>query len=149
MAIDDAYSGDAAIEFKIDSIQYEDDADNEPDPIEFEYTKPAVSMDTSGRFVKHEVIGGTTVRQKIGEDPIEVTVTGVCKKSVAQDLAALRDAQYGSIYHDHLPGNALLVQFASASTSPMSDSGAYPLDPDVDEFLYSFDLSCVEVTVNV
>jgi hypothetical protein len=114
--------------------------------IQFKYGAPAVSVDAKGRFTKHDVIGGTTVRQKTGEEPLEVKVTGVCKESIAKRLAALRDAKYGDIKSNSLPQDRLTVQFSSVSTSPMNNSGAVEFEQGDAEFLYNFDLSCVEIT---
>lgn len=145
MTVDEAYSDANHVEFKISNIQWEEDAARTPGEIEPQYGSPAISVDTKGRFVKHEIIGGTTVRQKIGENPVEVSINGVCGESVARDLDALRDAKWGDIFSGRFPSDSLRVQFASVSTSPMEDSGAVPLDGDQSEFLYNYDLSCIEV----
>jgi hypothetical protein len=142
MSVGDVWEGRS--DFKITVSKWEEDATVSFGEVEFDYANPAVSVDASGRFVKHEVIGGTTVRQKIGEDPIEVDVSGVCKESTARKLDGLRDAAYGTIISDRLPGGSLTVQYASTSTSPLSENGAVDAF-DSDEFLYSFDLSCIEV----
>lgn len=137
-------------DFEIDGIEYEDDASETPDPIEFKYEAPAISVDTAGRYSKHSIIGGSTVRQKIGEEPIQVTVKGVVKESTARKLDSLRDARFGTIYSDRLPDSSLQVHFASTSTSPLEDSGAVAItDEDEPEFLYTFNLSCVEVFTGI
>lgn len=141
--VDGAYEQNH-IDFEIDSIAYEDDAAATPTPITFEYAAPGISVDTKGRFAKHEIVGGSTVRQKIGEDPVEVSISGVCKESKARKLDNLRDAKYGTIYSNRLPGGSLTVQFASVSTSPMEETGAVELGET--DFLYTFDMTCVEVT---
>lgn len=154
-------------DFEIDDISYQTidgrdldlaggdlDTDEAPEEIQPEYKAPSVSVDSSGRFAEHEIIGGTTVRQKIGNDPLEISVSGVCIETTASQINKLRYATYGTIYSDVLPGNSIKVQFASVSTSPLEDSGAVPLsevDSDFEsaddrEFLYNFELSCVEVT---
>ena len=143
MSIQKAYR-DEFTPFEIDSIEYEDDArGSPPSSISFEYEGVAMSVDTAGRFATHEIIGGSTVRQKIGEEPIEVSISGVCFESTAKDIDRLRDAMHGTIYSGRLPGGSLTVQFASSTTSPMSDSGAVDLTEG--KFLYSFTLECVEV----
>lgn len=114
--------------------------------IQFEYQAPAISVDTSGRFAKHEIIGGSTVRQKIGEDPIEVSINGICREPTARLLDALRDAKYGTIYSNRLSDGSLTVQFASVSTSPIDDSGGVAISDDEAEFLYQYTISAVEVT---
>ena len=144
MTVSTAYKG--FTDFKIGDIEYEDDAQEGANPIEFRYAAPSVSVDTSGRFVTHEIIGGSTVRQKVGEEPIEVSVKGVCTEKTAVDIDGLRDAKFGTIYSDRLRGGSLKVQFASASTAPLEDGGAVSLSDD-DEFLYTLTLECVEVTV--
>lgn len=144
----DAYSPNH-IDFSIDNIEWEDDGPNIDPRIDFEYGAPGISVDGSGRFVKHEIIGGTTVRQKIGEDPLEVDISGVCKQEKAKKLDNLRDAKYGTIHSVRLPGDSLDVQFASISTSPLDDAGAVALDDGREgveaDFLYTFDLSTVEI----
>jgi hypothetical protein len=111
----------------------------------FEYKAPAISVDTAGRFVKHDIIGGSTVRQKIGEDPIEVSIKGVCREPVARRLDQLRNAKYGTILSKRLPDESLRVQFASTTTSPLDDGGAVALTDDDGEFLYTYTLSTVEI----
>lgn len=116
--------------------------------IRFEYTSPAIGVDTSGRFVEHDIIGGSTVRQKIGEDPIEADVSGVCREPNARRLDELRNAKYGTIISNRLPGGSLDVQFASTSTSPLDQGGAVAISDNEGEFLYNFELSVVEIVVN-
>lgn len=144
--------------FAIREIEYEDDAsylssiylndDIRPDGYkidEFEYPNPKVSIDTAGRFAKHEIIGGSTVRQKIGEDPVNISINGVCKRTKANQIDSLRDARSGKIYSDRLPGNSssMRVQFGSAMTEPIDDGGAADLTDG--KYLYSFQLDCIEV----
>ena len=139
------------VDFEISGIEYEEDAQGEqPDPIEFEYPAPSIAVDTAGRFATHEIVGGSTVRQKIGEDPIEVSISGVCTENTAKDLDGLRDAKYGTIKSKRLVGDTLDCHFASVSTSPLEDGGAVQFfdrdgDADQGDFLYTFQLECVEV----
>lgn len=147
MPISDAY--DDHVDFIIEPV-WEDDANEDVqsiDTIEFEYASPAFSVDTSGRFATHEIIGGTTVRQKIGEEPINVDISGVCFESTALKIDALRDAQYGTIYADRLVGDSLDVQFASSSTSPLDENGAVNIEPENSEFLHTYSLSVVEINI--
>lgn len=144
--------------FSIQAIEFEDDAtyvnsvftDAEQDErgynISFnDYPNPTVSIDTSGRFAKHDIIGGTTVRQKIGEDPINLSINGVCKRQTANQIDALRDAKNGKIISDRLPGGSdgLRVQFGSTSTEPMTDGGSADLKDG--RYLYSFQINAIEV----
>lgn len=121
----------------------EEEFESEEKEISFVYSAPSISVDASGRFATHEIIGGSTVRQKIGENPIEVSIDGVCVQSTAKRLDELRNAKYGTIYSNRLQGGSLTVQFASTSTQPLADSGAVSLTEA--EFLYSYTLECVEV----
>lgn len=140
-------------EFTIVGIEYEDDASTlslteeltRTQVIEFELPAPDIAVDSSARFAKHEIVGGSTVRQRIGEDPIEVDISGVCREPTARKLDGLRDAKFGIILSRRLTGASLKVQFASVSTSPETSGGSVLMEDD-DEFLYNFDLSCVEVT---
>jgi len=144
--------------FTIREIEFEDDATyvnsvfsdaEESDGrynISFEdYPNPTVSIDTAGRFAKHEIIGGTTVRQKIGEDPINLSINGVCKRRTANQIDALRDAKNGKIISDRLPGgnDGLRVQFGSTSTEPMTDGGSADITDG--KYLYSFTINVIEV----
>lgn len=134
-------------DFEIAEIEYEEDAKERIDPITFEYTAPAISVDTAGRFATHKIVGGSTVRQKIGEDPINVSVEGVVREPTARELDGLRDAKFGTIFSNRLVGGSLTVQFGSISTSPMDTGGAVAMTDSEAEFLYEFDLSCIEVVV--
>lgn len=139
---------DNHVDFQIADIEYEEDARKQNDPIEFRYTAPNVTVDTAGRFATHEIIGGSTVRQKTGEEPIEVEIEGICTEPTAIKIDGLRDAKFGTIYSDRMVGGSLNVHFASASTSPLEDGGAVAISDEHGEFLYEFNLSTVEVTVS-
>jgi hypothetical protein len=151
--IGDAYST-GHTDFEITNIEYEKDASRTTNPINnFSYGRPSIGVDTAGRFAKHEIVGGSTVRQKIGEDPIEVSINGVCVEERAKDLDGLRDAKFGTIKSKRLPGETLDCHFASVSTSPLEDGGAASFfgrddgKAEQGDFLYTFTLECVEVVV--
>lgn len=113
--------------------------------IDFEpYGNPSVSTDSSGRFATHEIIGGTTVRQKVGEDPMEITINGVCTETVAQRVNQLNKAKLVSINSDVI-GGLIRGQIASTSTDPIDDGGGVNMDGG--EFLYEFTINFVEVVV--
>jgi len=138
--------GEALIDERTEAIEEAEALAEELETsILFEYKAPAIAVDTAGRFATHEITGGSTVRQKIGEEPIEVSINGVVKEPTARRLDNLRDAQFGTILSNRLPRGSLQVHFASTSTSPLQDGGAVAMDDD--EFLYTFDMSCVEVFV--
>lgn len=127
--------------FTITNIEYEEDGGG-PSEIEPEYAAPDIAVDAAGRFVTHEIIGGTTVRQKIGEDPLEIEVNGVCAEGVAATLDGLRNAKQGTLVSKRLNGT-IDVQFASISTSPFETGGA--VAGETEEFLYEYDISAVEI----
>lgn len=149
--------------FSIQQIEYEDDAevrtlyddDNievrddgsvlRVDRISFYYENPTVAIDGAGRFKKHEIIGGKTVRQKTGEDPLNVSINGVCKQDRANKIDTLRDARHGKIFSNRLPNddNSLRVQFGSTSTEPITDGSAAELKSG--DLLYTFTINAIEV----
>ena len=145
--------------FSIENIAYEDDAstsykeflyNNDEESgglynISFEYPNPSVSIDGAGKFATQDIIGGTTVKQKVGEEPLKIDVTGVCKRRTANQIDSLRDCISCQLFTDRIPlgSDSILVQIGSTSTSPMDDGGVADL---VDgQFLYSFKISATEI----
>lgn len=149
---------DGQVTFAIRDIDWEDDSrfflDVNPE-LELEnFPNPTVAIDGSGRFAKHEIIGGATVRQKIGEDPLNISINGVCNEEQANVIDALRNAKNGRIFSTRLPGStdasgssrsggSLLVQFGSTSTEPITDGGAANFETG--ELLYTFTINAIEV----
>jgi hypothetical protein len=156
---------DKFIDFSIRAIEYEDDAtyvdslypeeqiqrprngrvSEDQYRMEFEYANPTIAIDGAGRFAKHEIIGGTTVRQKIGEDPLNFSINGICKRATANQIDSLRDAKTCVITSNRIPdaGSSVKVHIGSTSTEPMEDGGAADL---VDgQLLYSFSINAIEV----
>lgn len=129
------------------------DINEAPDEIEPTYKAPAISIDTSGKFVEHEIIGGGTVRQKIGHEPLEINVSGVCKETKAVEIDKLRYAKTATLQSDRFLGGSVNVHLASISTSPLEEQGAVNLKETETQFsgeesrelLYTYELSCVEV----
>jgi hypothetical protein len=115
--------------------------------VEFDYSAPSITVDTGGRFATHEIVGGPVVRQRIGSEPIEVSITGVCKERIAKQLDRLRTVEYGTLYSNRLPDESLDVQFITVSTQPLSDGGAVEAKDNLAEFLYTYDIECVEVVL--
>lgn len=114
-----------------------------PDEIDFEYRNPAIGIDTGSNYVKHDIIGGATVRQRIGDKPLDISIGGVCTEGTARQLEQLRNADAATLLSERFPQNSVRVHIASLSTNPMEDGGA--ADIQSGEFLYSFDLNCVEI----
>lgn len=137
----DAYKGRS--ETIIENITTDSDVTLVFNSIDFSpYGNPSVSVDTSARFAVHEILGGTTVRQKIGEDPREITIDGVCTEPVARQVNQLHKAKLVSVNSETI-GDIVRCQVASTSADPMDDGGA--ADMDGGEFLYDFSISLVEV----
>lgn len=105
----------------------------------FKYTQPNVSVNTSARYVEHDVIGDTVVRQKIGESPDEISVEGVCTAGEASMIDDLVHETEVTFISNRWEG---VAQVASTSTSPLDDGGA--LDPD-GEWTHEFTAELVGV----
>ncbi len=117
-----------------------------------EYPNPNISIDTAGRFVKHEIIGGPVVRQKVGEDPIQLGINGVCVEEKAKQIDALKDARFGKLMTSRVPGGSIPVQFASASTDPIADGGGAKRSggpDDSSELLYNYTINVIEIHRNI
>lgn len=116
--------------------------DDRPDvsvgSVEFKYEQPSISVDTSGRFVTHSVVGDTTIRQKIGEEPDEISVEGVCTVDEANSVDKLTHKEKVSVVSNRWNGQA---QIASTNTRPITDGGGKDKDGD---FLYTFTIELVE-----
>jgi hypothetical protein len=141
---------------RVNELFYDGNDIQDKDTIEFEeeenisINNPMIAIDSSSRFATHEIIGGGVVRQKIGQDPLEVTINGVCFAETAKKIDALRYATYGRIYSDRFPNGVpgenssfLDVHFASASTEPLVEGDAINIEKK--KRLYSYTLNCVEV----
>jgi hypothetical protein len=125
----------------IDNIEPDEEGIFVPDEIEFTpYDNPDVTVDVSGRFAVHDIIGGVTVRQKIGEEPVEIGVSGVCDEETAQQIDRLRNAKYCDFNSDRI---SMQVQVASAGTDPLESGGA--ADMDTGDILYSYNLNLIGV----
>jgi len=125
----------------MESIEADDEGVQVPDEIEFTPNdNPDISVDTSGRFATHKIIGGVTVRQKIGEDPVEIGVRGVCDEETAKDIDQLRNAKVANFISDRI---SMTVHVASTGTSPLEQGGA--ADMDTGDLLYTYRLNLVGI----
>jgi len=152
MSLNDTFSNRAR--FDIRNLNFEDDA---PEGV-FDYinkisfrdeqrvgiNNPTIAIDSGGRFAKHDIIGGTTVRQKIGDEPLEIQITGVCFEETARKIDELRNARNGILHSERFAGDEVRVQFASTSTDPLSDGGAAELETG--ELLYRYRINAIEVS---
>lgn len=136
-------------DFSIDTILYDSSAPQSVAALEgsseitFNYKNPSISVDSGARFVKHELIGTETVRQKIGQEPLEITVNGACFRDTARKIDGLRYAQRGTLRSDRFDDSSIDVRFASASTDPMEDGSAVSLT-ETNE-IFTFTINCTEV----
>lgn len=125
----------------MESIEPDDTGVNVPSRIDFSPNdNPDISVDTSGRFATHKIIGGVTVRQKIGDDPVEIGVRGVCSEDVAKQIDRLRNAKTANFISDRI---SMTVQVGSTSTSPMEQGGA--ADMDTGDLLYQYRMNLIGI----
>lgn len=89
--------------------------------INFKHSQPDVSVSSGARYVEHEVIGDTVVRQKIGESPDEITITGVCTVDEASQIDDLIYEKEVTVISNRWEG---IAQVDSTNTDPLSEGGA-------------------------
>jgi len=127
----------------ITDIETDSDVSLGFDEIDFSpFDNPNIGIDSSARFAVHEILGGTTVRQKIGEEPTQVSIDGVCTEEVAIKVDQLKESYLVKLLSDRVP-DGINGQIASTSTDPLEDGGA--ADMDRGDFLYEFSINLVEV----
>lgn len=125
----------------LDNIEADDNDVTVPSSIEFApRDNPDISVDTAGRFAKHSIIGGDVVRQKVGEDAINITIDGICDEETARDIDRLRNARAATLISDRI---TIMVQIGSTSTQPTESGGA--VDMDTGDYLYNYTLNCIGV----
>ncbi len=105
MTINEAFDG--KVDFEITRLVNDDGEAIEEGNISFQYARPEISIDNKTRYVTHDIIGGKTVRQKIGEEPREVSISGIVTEETATQLDKLRDANTGRIKCDRLPSGTM------------------------------------------
>ena len=109
------------------------------------YNRPRVAIDTAARFVEHEIIGAKKVRQRVGSDPIELSINGVCQRPRANEIDQLHRVETAQLQSERLPQqkSKIPVHIASTTTEPLEDGGA--ADAKTGELLYTFTINAVEV----
>jgi len=108
--------------------------------LELDYSQPNIAVDTSARYVTHDVVGDVTVRQKLGESPDEISVDGHCTEEEADKIDQLKDYPYIEFISNRWIGFA---QVASTNTSPHSEGGTQRGDGS---WIHTFTIELVEVT---
>ena len=102
------------------------------------FPQPNVSVDSSTRTVKHDIIGDKTVVQKIGESATEVSIEGICTNQEALEIDTLSDYDFVNVdshrwgskhtanrssVASNRQGNNGYAIITSTSTSPIADGG--------------------------
>jgi len=120
---------------EIDTISGDEDVN-----IQFTHEQPDIIVDSSSRFVEHEILGGTTVRQKVGENPDQVEISGVCIQSEANDIDKLKKTNFVELISHRR--NLDSAQVVDTNTEPFEPGGA--IDDKNQEMLYFFTIQLVE-----
>lgn len=126
-----------AVEFR--NITAPENVDEPPETLQLKYDQPDISVDTSSRFQEHQAIGGPTIRQKTGVDPVEISIDGVCTTIEANAIDGLRHEQTITLVSNRIEQ---VCQVGSTSTSPLDSGGAIDMDG---EFTHNFSISLVGV----
>lgn len=108
--------------------------------LELEYSQPDIEVNSSANYVDHNVFGDVTVRQKTGESPDQISMTGICTEEEANLIDNLPAFDYVDVLSSRWSGFA---QVASTNTSPYEEAGAQRGDG---QWLHSFTIELVEVT---
>lgn len=108
--------------------------------VSFEYSQPNISVSKSIRYAEHKVIGGTTVRQRLGEDLPEITIEGVCTVSEANSIDRMSGMRTVEVVSNRWEGEA---EVASTSTRPITDGGARDYDRN---WLHRFTIELIGAT---
>lgn len=86
--------------------------------IEFTYSQPDVSVDTATRTVKHDTLTDTAVVQKIGRDPRNIEISGMCTTIEAHRVDDLAQFDQVEVRSARFSGPALIED---TSTSPRKE----------------------------
>jgi len=149
--LSDAYT--SAIPFKIvvevlDPREEQDNLLSQGETIGFELendtgiNNPTISIDGGARYSTKKILGGFTVRQKVGEKPLNISIDGVCFAPTAAKIDALREVDLATIHSGRFLNETATVFFTDTSTEPMTDGGA--ADLKTGNLLYSYSLKAVE-----
>lgn len=85
------------------------------------YRQPDVSVSTSARYTDIEVLGDTTVRQKLGTSPDEISINGICTQEEANQIDNLVHQDQVYVISSRWDGDA---QVDSTNTDPLAEGGA-------------------------
>lgn len=121
------------------NITASENTDGGPEELELKYDQPNIAVDTSARYQDHDILGDVTVRQKKGEDPVEITVDGVCTVEEANMIDGLRFEDTITLLSHRIEQ---VCQVGSTSTQPRDDGGEIDMDG---EFTHTFSISLIGV----
>lgn len=108
--------------------------------VTLKYAQPNVSVDTSARFAEHKPIGNIAVNQKLGENPAEISMEGMCTKSEANLVDNLINKDKVEVISGRWEG---VAHVAAANTQPYADGGG---KDSSGEWVHKFTLELVEIT---
>lgn len=89
--------------------------------IALKHTQPDVSVSTSARHKDIEVLGDTTIRQKLGTSPDEISISGICTQDEANQIDQLVFEETVTVISSRWDGEA---QVTSTNTDPLAEGGA-------------------------
>jgi hypothetical protein len=149
--LEDTYNSSIPFKIDIDLLDPREEQDNllsQGEVIEFTLenetgiNNPTISIDGGARYSTQQVLGGFTVRQKVGEKPLSISINGVCFAPTAAKIDALREVDIATIHSNRFLDKSAQVFFTDTSTEPMTDGGA--ADLKTGQLLYSYSLKAVE-----
>jgi hypothetical protein len=113
--------------------------------LELTFPQPNISKDAGTKTIEHDIIGGKTVLQKIGEEATEIEIEGICTRDESMTIDEMVNDDVIYVRSHRHEGYAVLD---SASTSPISDGGGIiGVTNGGKEFNWSheFTISCKEI----
>lgn len=121
--------------------------------LNFVYEQPDISLSTGARYVEHDLIGGATVRQRMGEEAVKVDMTGLCTEDEANLIDRLHNAQYVELISYRTKDiDVSLFHVETADTEPFDSGGGFRVKDDRAEtddsevgMVYDFSVSLTEL----
>jgi len=106
--------------------------------INFSYEQPDISVDTSARTAKHNLIDDDVVVQRIGRDPDTISIAGVCTLSETEKIDNLvKDGKVISLRSNRRSCDVIVTDTATDPLNAKDSDG---------NWLYDFQITCMEVT---
>ncbi len=106
--------------------------------LNFTYEQPDISVDTSARTTKHNLIDDDVVVQKIGREPDTVNISGVCTRSEAKQIDQFVDLNTSiTLRSERWSGDVIVTDTATDPMKAKDSNG---------NWLYDCQITCMEVT---